>query len=603
MVPSTLAIIASTFFAVSCTSAKLLRSLPELNTTHYDFIIIGGGTAGSVLANRLTEDGKHKVLVVEAGVDDEGILNAEVPFFATRQFATLVDWNYTSVPQSGANGREIDTPRGFVLGGSSSINFMEWARGSDDVWDNFARLADDDGWSWKSVEKYYMKVRLFLFLLYVFQQGSQTSKLVPPQDGRDISDEVDPSAHGNGPINVTVTPSPIKLDFAIEEAAKNATGQFAYNLDYNSGNTIGVGWGQYAIGGGIRNSAATGYLHPVIDRPNLDVVINTRAVKIMSSSQSAKDRVMDVVQLASEKNGPRFNVTATNEIILSAGSLNTPQLLLLSGIGPKKDLDALKIPLVLDSPAVGANLTEHPFVWVSFAVNTPDTFDDVSRDPGLQDELLAQWQSNKTGLFASAAGEAMAAAWKLPKGSQDPSSGTKSGNIVLSIANGFSDPGLSRPDTGNYISVLTAVVSPTSRGSLKLASSDPFDQPLIDYALYSTDFDINAQVQGIKLVEEFFALPQFKGLVQGLFGPLANATTDEAKANFARDSVNVFSHPCSTASMGRGGVVDSSLKVKGVKGLRIVDASIFPQIPEVPIQAVVYTVAERAADLIKGNLN
>ncbi|KAK7020176.1 hypothetical protein VNI00_017855 [Paramarasmius palmivorus] len=466
-------------------------------------------------------------------------------------------------------------------------NFMGWTRGSNDVWDNYARLTNDDGWSWNSVEKYYL----------------QTSKLVSPQGGRDITGEVDPSAHGDGPLNITLTPSPIGVDFAIENTAKESSGQFAYNLDNNSGDTIGIGWLQFAIGGGIRNSAATGYLQPVINRPNLDVVINSRAVKIMSSSPPVdySESLMDVVQLASDPNGTRVNVTATKEIILSAGSLNTPQLLLLSGIGPKEDLKALGIPLVLDSPAVGANLTEHATVTVGYTVNANDTIDDVLRNPSLQDdELLVQWQTNKTGLLASVAGGAMAGLWKLPDGFKDPSSGPKSGNIFLGILNGFTAG--QPPPTGNFISVLTSIVSPTSRGSLKLASSDPFQMPLIDYAFYSTEFDIKAHVEAMEMAQQFFSLPQFKGLVQGPFGSIVNATTDEAKANYIRENANTFGHPCSSASMGPGGVVDSTLKVKGVKGLRVVDASIFPQIPEALPQALVYIAAERAADLIKGSL-
>ncbi|EEB93111.1 hypothetical protein MPER_08280, partial [Moniliophthora perniciosa FA553] len=222
--------------------ARLLNSLSELDANaEYDFVIVGGGNAGCVLASRLSEDGKSKVLLVEAGVNNEGVLNAEVPWLANQLWGGPLDWNYTTVPQAGADGRQFVAPRGFVLGGSSSINTMYWYRGSDDMWDNYAKITGDDGWSWKSVEEYYKK----------------TARLVGPQDGRDTSGEVDPSALGDGPVNVTLFSQPPPLAAAIEDAAKSSEGPFGFNLDYNSGNTLGVGWSQYSAGGGDHNSAAT----------------------------------------------------------------------------------------------------------------------------------------------------------------------------------------------------------------------------------------------------------------------------------------------------------------------------------------------------------
>ncbi|ESK85785.1 aryl-alcohol oxidase [Moniliophthora roreri MCA 2997] len=568
--------------------ARLLNSLSELDVnTRYDFVIVGGGTAGSVLANRLTEDGNSKVLVVEAGVNNEGVLASEVPFLAGNLFGGPLDWNYSTVSQAGADGRQISVPRGFVLGGSSSINEMYWYRGSNDMWDNFAKLTGDEGWAWKSVSKYYFK----------------TSRLVTPQDGRDITGQVDPSAHGDGPVNVTLVSSPQPVMSTIEDVAKNSEGQLAFNVDYNAGNTLGIGWSQYSIGGGIRNSAATAYLQPAIPRSNLDVLIHTRATKLYPSDFSGNGTPrIRTVEIASDVNGPRVNVTASKEIILSAGSLNTPQLLLLSGIGPREDLEAFDIPLVLHSPAVGANLTEHPLLTTIFSVTpSTETLDEVLRNTTLQAQLLSQWETNRTGAYVNSlgpiAGNVKASAY------EDPSSGPGSGNIMFGFVPSYqaipTAPVL--PSTGRFLSVITAVISPTSRGSLKLSSSNPFDPPLIDYGLYTTDYDINTQVQAIKIVEDFLSLPQFQGIVEGPFGDLANATTDQEKAAFARANTGGYAHPSCSASMGPGGVVDSTLKVKGVEGLRVVDASVFPLIPECNTQAPVYIVAERAADLIRSD--
>ncbi|KAI3597498.1 aryl-alcohol oxidase, partial [Moniliophthora roreri] len=297
---------------------------------------------------------------------------------------------------------------------------------------------------------------------------------------------------------------------------------------------------------------------------------------------------------------PRVNVTASKEIILSAGSFNTPQLLLLSGIGPKGDLEALNIPLVLDSPAVGANLTEHPILTNTFSVTpSTETLDDALRNTTLQAQLLSQWEANRTGLYANSQAP-MAANWKV-SGSEDPSSGPGSANLMAGITPSFQAVAAVPvvPSVGRFLSVLTAVLTPTSRGSVKLSSSNPFDQPLIDYGLYTTDFDINAQVEAMKMAQDFLSLPQFQGIVQGPFGALANATTDQDLAAYARANTQIYSHPSCTASMGPGGVVDSRLKVKGVQGLRVVDASVFPLIPECNTMAPVFIVAERAADLIR----
>ncbi|ESK87618.1 aryl-alcohol oxidase [Moniliophthora roreri MCA 2997] len=568
--------------------ARLLNNLSELdNSTQYDFIIVGGGTAGSVLANRLTEDGKFKVLVVEAGVNNEGVLTSEVPYLATRNFGGPLDWNYTSIPQVGAGGRQINATRGFVLGGSSSINIMYWYRGSDDMWNNFAKLTGDEGWAWESVSKYYLK----------------TSRLVPPQDGRDITGLVDPSAHGDGLVNVTLTSSPQPIMSTVVDVVKDSEGQRAFNIDYNSGNTLGVGWGQYSIGGGIRNSAATSYLQPAISRPNLDVLIHTRATKLHPSDFSHEGTPsIRTVEIASGPNGPRVNVTASREVILSAGSFNTPQVLLLSGIGPKEDLEALNIPLVLDSPAVGANLTEHPTLANIFSVTpSTETLDDVARNTTLQAQLLSQWEANRTGVYVNSIGP-IAGNWKVPA-NEDPSSGPRSGNVMAIFVPSYQPiaTAILPPSTGRFLSVLTSVISPTSRGSVKLSSSNPFDPPLIDYGLYTSDFDINAQVEVMKAIQDLLSHPQFQGIVEGPFGALANATTDQEKAAFARANSRVFNHPSCTAKMGSGGVVNSRLKVKGINGLRVVDASVFPQIPESNTQVPVYIVAERAADLIRSD--
>ncbi|KAH8079085.1 aryl-alcohol-oxidase from pleurotus Eryingii [Cristinia sonorae] len=568
---------------------RVITSLSQLQT-QYDFVIIGGGTAGSAVANRLSENADVSVLVVEAGDNNVGNTNLEIPFLGVTLPGTSVDWNFTTTAQSGLNGRSIPYTRGFVLGGSSSVNLLTYHRGSDDLWNRWAQLSGDQGWSWNSVEKYYRK----------------SSRLVPPADGRDVTGLVNPSAHGNGPVEVSVPGFPLPIDDIVLNSAKQLGGRFNFNQDFNGGNIIGIGYMQSAIGEGERSSGATAYLNPVFDRSNLDVLINTRVTKLVNSATSGTPH-MNIVELAQSSGGPRVRVTAGKEIVLSAGVIGTPQILQLSGIGNANDLNALGIPVILNNADVGANLADHPLLANYFQVQSTGTWDDVLRDSNLFGQTIGQWQADKTGLFVDSPGNTVGF-FKLPAGSpalsgiQDPSSGPKSAHTELIFVDAFAPFGsVPQPATGNFVTVLSAVVSPTSRGTVKLASTDPFAKPLINPNFLGTNFDIKAMVQAIHDALDFMAAPLWQQDFKPVpFGDLASATTDDLKATFAREqSVNV-NHPVGTARMSaNGGVVDANLLLKGVSGLRIVDASIFPVIPECHVQGAVYIVAERAADLIK----
>ncbi|CAL1710566.1 unnamed protein product [Somion occarium] len=573
-------------------SAAFFTSPSQLSKKQYDFVIVGGGTAGSVLANRLTENSKVSVLVIEAGVNHQGNLNLEVPFLGVTLSGTQVDWNFTTTPQNGLNGRVLPYARGFVLGGSGSINLLTFNRGSDDVWNRWASLTKDQGWSWNSVKKYYLK----------------SSSLVPPADGHDFTGQANPAVHGNGPVEVSVPGFSLPIDDLVVSTSNQLGGRFSFNVDFNSGKFVGVGFMQSSIGGGERSSAATAYLEPVESRRNLDILINAQVTKLIQSGTSKSGPIFQVAEIGQP--GKRWQVMALKEVILSAGVIGTPQLLLLSGIGPSAALTSLQITPLVDLPDVGTNLADHPLVPNYFQVSSNGTWDDVLRNGDNFGATLGLWQASRQGLFVNSPGNTLAYT-RLPANSpalagiSDPAAGSRSAHTELIFVDGFAPFGsVPQPATGNFVTVLTAVVSPTSRGSVTLASTDPFAKPLINPSILSTNFDIQAMVQAIKDAQTFLnATPWQKDFKPVPFGDLANARTDTDKASFARQNSVTVNHPAGTARMSPAnsnwGVVDSQLKLKGAQGVRIVDASVFPVIPECHIQGPVYIVAERAADLIK----
>ncbi|KAG1801876.1 aryl-alcohol oxidase-like protein [Suillus variegatus] len=533
--------------------------------------MISAGTAGSVIAARLSENPAFSVLVIEAGSSNQNILAAEVPFLGSSLSPnTTVTWNYTTTPQIGLNNRSIPYPRGYVLGGSSTINFEIWTRGSIDDYNRFVDVTCDPGWSWDEMFHYMKK----------------SEHLVPPTDNRSVFGEVDPSIHGKkGPVQVSL--GGFKLDC-----------EFPYNVDMNSGYPLGLGWVQNSMSSkGFRSSSATAYLAPAMERDNLDVLIQTRVTKLVAVSQENGVPTFGQVEVAQ---------TAT-EVILSGGTINTPQLLQLSGVGDSALLASLNITTILDLGDVGKNLSDHPFLANHWLVNSTSMFEKVSRNATLTADLLAQWNATGTGLFSDPGANQIS--WKrLPSNSSifqqypDPSAGPASAHYELLPVNGFVSFVESTPATGFFMSVVTNIASPLSRGSVTLASSDPFDNPIINPALLESPFDIYVMVEAIKSAKRFVEAPAWKGYIIQALGAL-NSTIDEDLAEYARNSASTVFHPVRTARMtsysNQDGVVNPDLLVKGSSGLRIVDASVLPYIPAAHPQACVYALAERAADLIK----
>ncbi|KAJ7121245.1 aryl-alcohol oxidase [Mycena crocata] len=570
----------------------IVDNVADLNKLNlkFDFIVVGGGTAGNVIANRLTENPNHSVLVLEAGGSNADVLNIIVPFFAPRATPnTAQDWNYTTTPQAGLNGRSLAYPRGFVLGGSSSVNYMVYTRGSKEDFDRFANVTGDNGWSWDSLVPYMRK----------------NERFSAPSDHHNTTGQFTPAVHGFDGINtVSLAGFPSPIDSRIIKTTTELE-EFPFNQDMNSGYQLGIGWGQATIKNGSRSSSATSYLAPrFISRPNLHILLHSRVTRVLQST-AGTFRTVEFVQ---DLKGKRFTLTAKNEIILSAGSIGSPQILLNSGIGNSSTLTSLGIQPVHDLPSVGQNLSDHSLLILGFLVNSTDTFEAAERNATLAAEQLAQWNNTRTGPLVDNPSSHIG--WlRVPDNSSiferfpDPAAGPQTSHYELIISNGLLAP---LPATGNFLGITTAVVSPASRGSVTLNSSDPFSPPLINPNLLGSEVDIFFMREAVRSAVRFAAAPAWADYVISPFG-FNSTDTDAELDEYIRDNAATVFHPVGTASMSpKGatwGVVDPDLIVKGLRGLRIVDLSVVPFIPAAHTQAAAYIIAERAADLIKGTYN
>ncbi|KAG6910318.1 hypothetical protein DXG01_011386 [Tephrocybe rancida] len=564
--------------------AVLYNSFESLPTSNYDFIVVGGGTAGNVIANRLSENPKWRVLVVEGGPSNEGVLDAIVPFLQGLLISTQYDWNYTTVPQQALAGRILPYPRGHILGGSSSINGMYYTRGSSSDFDRFANVTGDPGWSWNSLQPYIRKVGL---LDHMYEHNHNTTG------------QFDPSVHGfNGTNSVSLVGYPQSVDSRFIQTTKDLPDEFPFNLDMNSGNPLGLGYVQVTINKGKRSSSATSYLAPqYLSRRNLDVLTNSQVTRILQTGKSKGLPAFRGLEIARNSTGANKRLVASKEIILSAGVIGTPQILLNSGIGDSLELQAVGVKPLLQLHDVGKNFSDQPVVRATWLVNSNDTIDDIVRSSELQDKYLQQWKTNQTGPYAANNGSHLI--WgRLPDNSsifqtaRDPSSGKNSPHWEIS-------PLVVHFDVLDWY--LTKLSS--EGGNVTLKTSNPFDDPLINPGFMASEFDRFALRESIKKSMRFLSAPAWKDYIIRPNGGLQNATTDDELDKYILSAVEPGLHGVGTASMsakGAGyGVVDPDLRLKGASGLRVVDASVMPYVPAGHTQAPVYIIAERAADLIK----
>lgn len=520
----------------------------------YDYVIVGAGSAGCALAARLTEDRDKRVLLIEAGANDRSP-KIKIPAAFAQQFQTKLDWNYHTDPEPGCEGRQLYVPRGKSLGGSSSMNAMLYVRGCAADYDGWA-AAGCEGWSWEEVLPYFK---------------------------RSEHREGEPSEHhgAGGTLNVADSTSPQKLTELMIDAAR--ANDFPLDPDYNDGEPDGVCRVQTTQKRGKRWSAADAFLRPARSRPNLSVLTRAQVLGLVTEGERVRG-----VHYAKGRGGTTAIATAGEAVILCAGAIGSPQLLMLSGIGPADQLAALGIDPVLDLPGVGANLQDHPYVVGIWQSLVEESLLDAEKPRALVDFLL-----RGEGPLTSTVAEAFL--WT--RADREATAPDLQFHLAPAyfVANGFEE------SDEHSITVGPVLVAPKSRGRISLRSADPRAKPSILGNHLTEQSDVDALVYGIKLARELVATEPLASATGREVYPGPDARSDEELATDARRRVELLYHPVGTCSMGTGeeAVVDPELRVRGLQGLRVIDASVMPTITRGNTNAPTYMIAEKGADLIK----
>lgn len=520
----------------------------------YDYVVVGAGSAGCVLANRLSEDPGTKVLLLEAGGKDRHP-NIKIPAAFANQFHTKLDWDFETEPEPHVDGRQLYIPRGRSVGGSSSMNAMLYVRGRPLDYDLWERQGAP-GWGWSDVLPYFLRSEDNV------RGGSEFHAT-------------------GGPLRVEEQRSPRPLDRRLI-AATAATG-IPEVPDYNGPEQDGVSMFQVNQRAGRRWSAADAFLRPALGRPNLELVTGATVLRVELASGRATG-----VRYADGKG--EHVVRASSEVILSAGAIGSPQLLMLSGIGPANHLSEVGVPVHHDLRGVGENLQDHPFVTLIWEVSDHNTLYGAEGP-----KAMAEWVLRRTGKLSSTVAEVCA--FVRTRG------GLPAADVQFHMGAAYYEDHGAETYDGHCAVIAPVLVSPQARGRVWLRSGEPTAKPRILTNALSEPDDVASLVAGMELARHIAAQAPMAEIIERELKPGDELHGRDDLAADLRRRLMLIYHPVGTCRMsddGEDAVVDSRLRVHGVEGLRVVDASIMPVIPGGNTNAPTIMIAEKASDLIRG---